>query len=196
MTGPDEEVPEAGDRPRVVIRADLRPGLTVLGVVTVLGLPLGWLWSVLAPSEVVRLGPGGATTPVLSQSEHRFDALALFVLLGLAAGVLIGVVVWLLRQRRGPVILIAATTGALASAWLARYTGQLLTTGHELGAGTAGDLTALAASVESSWAVVAQPLGVALAYSSAVSWNGHDDLGRQPVRTWPRGVGPGPRQHS
>lgn len=164
-----------------MIRADLRPGLVVLGAVAVLGLPVGWLWSVLAPSEVVRRGPGGVTTSLLSQSEHRFDALALFVLLGLAAGVLTGAAVWLLRTRRGPVILVAATAGALAAACLARYTGELLTTGHEFGTGASGELTALAASVGSWWAVVAQPLGVALAYSSAVAWHGHDELGRQPV---------------
>ncbi len=179
MTDTDAAAPEAGNRPAVVIRADLRPGLAVLGVVTVLGLPLGWLWSVLAPSAVARRGPGGVTMSLLSQSEHRFDALALFVLLGLAAGVLTGAAAWLLRGRRGPVVLLAATAGALAAACLARYTGQLLTTGYEFGTDASGELVALAASVESWWAVVAQPLGVALAYGSAVSWNGHDDLGRQ-----------------
>jgi hypothetical protein len=178
VTGQDAAAPDAG-RPPLVIRADLRPGLAVLVAVTVLGLPLGWLWSVLAPSVVVGRGPGGVVAPLLSQSEHRFDALAVFVLLGLAAGVLTGVAVWLLRSRRGPVVLIAATVGALAAACLARYTGELLATGH---GAAAGELAALAASVGSWWAVVAQPLGVALAYGSAVAWNGHDDLGRQPAR--------------
>jgi hypothetical protein len=180
-------VTDADHRPRHVSRADLRAGATVLGLVTVLGLPLGWLWSVLAPSEVVRRGPGGTATSLLSQSEHRFDALAVFVLLGLAAGVLTGAVVWLLRRRRGPVMPIAATVGALAAAVLARYTGQLLTTEQVVGelraAGAAGTLVARAASIESWWATIAQPLGVALAYSTAASWNGHDQLHRWPART-------------
>lgn len=176
-----------GHRPRVVIRADLRAGVTALAVATVFGLPLGWLWSVLAPSEMVRRAPGGRDASLLSQSEHRFDALAVFILLGLAAGVLTGAAVWLLRQRRGPVMLIAATAGGLGAAALALYTGQLLTTEHVIAgsrvAGAAGPLVARAASVESWWAVIAQPLGVALAYSFAASWNGRDHLDRQQART-------------
>ncbi len=178
MTDPDTAEPDAepADYPRVVIRADLRTGVTVLGAVAVLGLPLGWLWSALAPPEVLRSG-GGAATSALSQSEHRFDALALFVLLGLAAGVLTGAVVWLLREYRGPVLLIAATAGGLVAAWLALRTGQLLTADGLVAAG-AGQFAVRVPAIESSWAVVAQPLGVALAYSCAVACNGRDDLGR------------------
>lgn len=179
MTGPDAVAPatEPPEYPRVVVRADLRPGAAVLVAVTMLGLPLGWLWSVLAPPEVVPTGDGATVTSALSQSEHRFDALALFVLLGLGAGVLTGVVVWLLRQRRGPVLVTAATAGALVAALLARYTGQLLTP-DGLVAAAAGEFAARAPDIESYWVVVAQPLGVALAYSFAVACNGHDDLGR------------------
>lgn len=159
-----------------MIVADLRPAAVVAAAVAVLGLPLGWLWSVLAPAEV-RAATNGAATALLSQSEHRFDALALFVLLGLAAGVLTGAVVWLLRQHRGPVLVIAATAGALAAAWLARHSGQLLAP-DGLVAAAAGEFAIRGPEVESPWAVVAQPLGVALAYGGAVACNGHDDLGR------------------
>lgn len=178
MTGPDTAVAAAEpEYPRVASRADLRPALWVSGAAALLGLPLGWLWSVLAPPEVVPAGGGATVTSALSQSEHEFDALALFVLLGLAAGVLTGAVVWLLRAHRGPVSAIAATAGALVAAWLALRTGQLLTA-DVLAVTTVGEFTALAPVVASSWAVVAQPLGVALAYSCAVACNGHDDLGR------------------
>ncbi len=176
MTDPDAAAPDV-EHPRVVIREDLRPGIAVLGAVALLGLPLGWLWSALAPPELVRTGDGGAATSGLSQTEHRFDALALFVLLGLAAGLLTGVVVWLLREYRGPVLAVAATAGALVAAWLALRTGELLTA-DELVATAAGQFAARAPTVGSSWAVVAQPFGVALAYSFAVASNGHDDLGR------------------
>ena len=65
---------------------DLRPALGAFAAVAVLGLPLGWVWSRLAPPEVVRVAADGALVPLLGESEHRFDALALFVLLGFAAG--------------------------------------------------------------------------------------------------------------
>lgn len=175
MTDPDAA--ESSEHPRVVIRADLRPGIAVLVAVALLGLPLGWLWSALAPPELVRTGGGDTATSAVSQSEHRFDALAVFVLLGLAAGVLTGAVVWLFREHRGPVLVIAATVGALGAAWLALGTGQLLTA-DDVVAVAQGRFIARAPVVESSWAVVAQPLGVALAYSFAVAGNGHDDLGR------------------
>jgi hypothetical protein len=181
VTDPDTAAPaaEPADYPRVVIRADLRSGVTVLAAVAVLGLPLGWLWSVLAPPEVVR-SDGGTAAALLSQSEHRFDALALFVLLGLAAGVLTGAVVWQLRQRRGPVVLIGATAGGLVAAWLALQTGQLLTADGLAAAAAAGEFATRAPAIESAWAVVAQPLGVALSYGCAVACNSHDDLGRTP----------------
>ncbi|MQA16837.1 MAG: DUF2567 domain-containing protein [Pseudonocardiaceae bacterium] len=162
-------------------RAELLPSLRVLGAVAVLGLPLGWLWSLLAPPEVVRVQRGRVTSPLLAQSTHRFDDLAVFLLLGLAAGVLTGAAVWLLRQRRGPVMLVAATAGALAGAWLALHTGEVLAGWRYTGALEAvpvGELGLLAPTVASSWAVVMQPLWTAFAYGAAASWNASDDLGR------------------
>lgn len=84
---------------------------------------------------------------------------------------------WSLRQHRGPVLVIAATAGALVAAWLALHTGQLLTPDGLVPA-AAGEFAIRGPDVESSWAVVAQPLAVALAYGCAVACNGHDDLGR------------------
>lgn len=177
-------------RPRVVVRADLMPGLRVLGAVAVLGLPLGWLWSRLAPAEIAavvagpRAGQLGAgqlgVLPLPGQSEHRFDAMATFVLLGLAMGVLTGVALWLLRGRRGPVVLVAAVLGSLIAAWLAMRVGLwLVDWRYPLAAPKPGDVITRAPVLDSAWVVVAQPFGVAIAYSLAVSWNGAEDLGRR-----------------
>ncbi|MGH4020657.1 MAG: DUF2567 domain-containing protein [Pseudonocardiaceae bacterium] len=168
------------DRPTRT-RAEVVAALRVFGTVAVLGVPLGWVWSRLAPPEVVRIGRDGRIVELIGQSEHRFDALAVFLLLGLAVGVLTGAAVWLLRARRGPVTLLAAVLGALVAAWLAMRTGQILVAwryAEALAAATPGELVPRAPVIESAWAVVAQPLGVALAYSSMVAWNGTDDLGR------------------
>lgn len=180
MTGPLP--PAERDEMVAPLRADLLPALGVLVTVAVLGVPLGWVWSRLAPAEVVRVvdGRGGAAT-LLQQSEHRFDALAVFVLLGLAAGVLTGVAVWLLRQQRGPVVLLATVVGALLASWLAMRTGQALAAAEMGGALTAaapGEFAPRPPVIESAWVVLAQPLGVALAYSTGASWHGSDDLGR------------------
>lgn len=179
-------------RPRVVVRADLMPALRVLGAVAVLGLPLGWLWSRLAPAEIAAVvaGPsagqlGAGQLGVVSlpgQSEHRFDALATFVLLGLGVGVLTGVALWLSRGRRGPVVLVAAVLGSLIAAWLAMRVGLwLVDWRYPLAAPKSGDVITRAPVLDSAWVIIAQPFGVAIAYSLAVSWNGAEDLGRSPL---------------
>ncbi len=178
-------------RPRVVVRADLIPALRVLGAVTVLGLPLGWLWSRLAPAEIAAVvaGPGAGqigagqigVLPLPGQSEHRFDAMATFVLIGLAVGILTGVALWLWRGRRGPVVLVAAVLGSLVAAWLAMRVGLWLVDWfYPLAGPKPGDVITRAPVLESTWVVVAQPFGVAIAYSLTVSWNGAEDLGRAP----------------
>ncbi|MFN2494499.1 MAG: DUF2567 domain-containing protein [Pseudonocardiaceae bacterium] len=181
------EVSPRPSRPRVVIRADLRPAVSVLAVVAVLGVPLGLLWSWLAPPEIVRVLVDPATgqvgvLPLAGQSEHRFGGMAIFVLLGIATGVLSGAALWLLRQRRGPVVLVAAVLGSVAAAWLAMRVGLWLVQWRYPGPAGAqpGDVVVRAPVLESAWVVVAQPFGVALAYSLAVAWNSTADLGRSP----------------
>ncbi|WP_019816250.1 DUF2567 domain-containing protein, partial [Saccharomonospora saliphila] len=122
---PRQEVfPAAPRNARVVVRADLVPAFGVLSVVGVLGIALGWVWSLLAPTQRMRVvTDGGEAVPLQWESWHRFDGLALFVLLGLAVGVLTGVAVWLLRARRGPVVLIGAVAGSVLAAWLATRLG-------------------------------------------------------------------------
>lgn len=171
-------------RPRVVVRADLLPALGVLCVVAALGLPLGWLWSRLAPPELVMISPHaatpGAVLPLAGQSEHRFDGMATFLVLGIAAGVLTGAALWLLRRRRGPVVLVAAVLGSLLSAWLAMRTGAWLAAARYPDLASTGQAFPRAPALESSWVVIGQPFGTAIAYSVTTAWNGADDLGRDP----------------
>ncbi len=180
--------PESGDRcapsqPGVVVRADLVPALLVLCAVAASGPLLGWLWSQLAPPEFVRFsaratGPGGVL-PLAGQSEHRFDDMAIFLLLGLAAGVLTGAALWLLRQRRGPVVLAAAVLGSLIAAWLAMRVGLWLASARYPDLASTGLAFPRAPVLESSWVVIAQPFGAAVVYCIATAWNGSDDLGRE-----------------
>lgn len=184
MSAAVQQAPEsAPSRSGVVVRGDLLPALGVLCAVAVLGLPLGWLWSRFAPPEFVVLPAGaagpGAVLPLVGQSEHRFDDMATFVLLGLAAGVLAGAAVWLLRQRRGPVMLVAAVLGALISAWLAMNLGLSLADARYPDVAVPGVAFLRAPVLESSWVVVAQPFGVAIAYCVTTAWHRSDDLGRE-----------------
>jgi hypothetical protein len=168
--------------PRVVVRADLLAGLVVVALVGVLGVPLGWIWSQLAPGQRMRvIAADREPVPLPLESWHRFEDLAVFLLLGLAAGVLVGAVMWLLRERRGPVLMLAAIAGSVLAGWLAMRLGVAF--GQLRFAVPArpavGAVLERAPVLESGWGVLAQPLAVALVYGFLAAWNGHDDLGRR-----------------
>ncbi|MGB9280545.1 MAG: DUF2567 domain-containing protein [Pseudonocardiaceae bacterium] len=175
-----QQVPEpVPARPGVVVRADLAPALGVLCAVIVLGLPLGVLWSWLAPPEFVARSalaptPGGVL-PFVGQSEHRFDDMATFVLFGLAAGVLTGAVLWLFRRWRGPLVLVAAVLGSLLAAWLAMRIGLWLAAAQYPDLARTGAPFPQAPVLESAWVIVTQPFGVAVTYCITAAWNGAED---------------------
>ena len=166
--------------PRPVVRADLLPALSTTSLIALLGVPLGWIWSRLAPPERSTLAPGGTTTSLV-ESYHEFDALALFLLLSAVFGLLTGAVLWLVRRRRGPVLLLGGAVGSLLAAWLGAQMGESFAASlHSPPPEPAlGQLIALAPEVGTGWAVVVQPLTCALAYGLAAAWNGFDDLGRR-----------------
>ncbi|MFL6143474.1 MAG: DUF2567 domain-containing protein [Labedaea sp.] len=171
-------------RSRVLVKPDLLPAAAILVLVAVLGLAVGWLWSRLAPPQQVRVLPD-RQVPLPIESYHRFDDLGIFVFLCLGAGLCTGLGVWLLRERRGPVLLVAAVLGSLAAAWLAAKVGLALAHARypQPQAPKLGDVVAKAPVLESWWAIVAWPLTAALVYGVMSAWNGLDDLGRRPV--WP-----------
>ncbi|NIH87878.1 DUF2567 domain-containing protein [Amycolatopsis granulosa] len=183
--GPGPELPvlftRRPARPRVVVKADLLPAVSLLSLIGIAGIPLGWVWSLLAPPERVRVFDGGQLVPLQLESWHRFDGLAVFALLGLAAGVVTGVAVWMLRERRGPVIMIAAVLGGLLAAWLGAQMGVAFANGTYAVTTTpaVGDVIERAPRLESMWVLVAQPLATALVYGLLAGWNGRDDLGRR-----------------
>jgi hypothetical protein len=174
-------------RPRVVIKADLLPALSVLSTVSLLGLAVGWLWSRLAPPRRMIINEDGKpvsvdiATHAQAESFHRFDALVLFTLLCLAAGFVTGVAVWFLRERRGPVIMIAAALGSAVGGWLAIQVGTAWVLGRYP---VDTDLKVLdvvfeAPRLDSAWGLVAWPLTTALTYGVMAAWNSMDDLGRR-----------------
>jgi Protein of unknown function (DUF2567) len=171
----------APPKPKVVVKADLLPAISAISLVSLLGLPVGWLWSRLAPPQESVLGQGGSVTPLLVESYHEFDGIAIFSLLAFAAGLLTAAVLWRIRGRRGPVMLIGGVLGSLVASWLGIQMGGSFAAGlypmppnPQL-----GDLITIAPEVTTKWALVAMPLALSLGYGIATSWNGFDDLGRR-----------------
>ncbi|OLF04384.1 hypothetical protein BLA60_41070 [Actinophytocola xinjiangensis] len=174
-------------RPRVVVRADLLPAVSVLATVSMLGFLVGWLWSLLAPATRRVIGRDGEDLPLSAltanqaESYHRGDALVIFLLLGLAAGLCTGLAVWFLRGRRGPVVMIAAVLGSGLGGWLAVLLGESWAAGrYPLPAKVEVlDVIRLAPVVDSQWVLLAWPLTTALMYGVMAAWNSMDDLGRR-----------------
>lgn len=168
-------------RPRVVIKADLLPALSVLSTVSLLGLAIGWLWSRLAPPVRLVVTQDGTPVPLTAESYHRFDALVLFALFGLAAGLVTGLAVWFLRERRGPVIMIAATVGSGLGGWLAMQVGTAWAEARYPVSAKVEvlDVVVQAPQLESAWVLLAWPLTTALVYGVLAAWNAMDDLGRR-----------------
>jgi hypothetical protein len=169
------------ERPRVVIKKDLLPALSVLSTVSLLGLAVGWLWSRLAPPQRLVIAQDGSPVPLTAESYHRFDDLVLFALLGLAAGLLTGLGVWFLRERRGPVVMLAAVGGSAMGGWLAMQVGVAWAEGRFPVSGKVEvlDVVVRAPQLESAWVLLAWPLAAALTYGVMAAWNSMDDLGRR-----------------
>lgn len=168
--------------PKVVVKADLLPAISILSTAGLLGIPLGWVWSLMAPAERVRVvTPAGDRAPLELESWHRFDDLGIYTLLAIGIGLVVGAIVWLLRERRGPVALIAATAGSALAGWLGTQMGSAFANAHyKLDSAPAlGAVVAQAPVLESSWVLVAAPMATALAYLVLASWNSRDDLGRR-----------------
>jgi hypothetical protein len=169
-------------RPRVAIKSDLLPAVSVASTAALLGLPLAWIWSRIAPAIPGALDASGHPVALPSPyGYHRFDDLAIFMLMGLAAGLITGVAMWMLRERRGPTILLAGVLGSFIAAWLAMHTGLSFAAGHYTltTPPKPGAVFNLAPRLETSWVLVVQPLGTALAYGVLAAWNGMNDLGRR-----------------
>jgi hypothetical protein len=169
------------ERSKVVIKADLLPALSVVASVSLLGLAVGWLWSRLAPPQRMVISQDGTPVPLTAESFHRFDVLGLFVLLGLSAGLVTGLAVWLLRERRGPVVMVAATLGSAVGAWLAMRVGTAWAEGRfPIGDHVKTlDVVLKAPRLESAWGLLAWPMVTALVYGVMAAWNAMDDLGRR-----------------
>lgn len=157
----------------------LRPALAVLTATTAIGVPVALLWMALAPPEVARVVEGGVSEPLVGENEHRFDGLAIFVLLTLAAGVLAAVGLWMLRDLRGPVTLLTAVGGSMLAGAVAVSLGEWLADQRYDGSGEAGQLVDLAPEIASWWVLLAMPLGLSLTYATLTACTTAPSLGRR-----------------
>jgi hypothetical protein len=123
------EAPDPVDRPRNRVLV----GAGVAVVVALLGVPLAWIWSAVAPWLPARLS-GGELFYADPEGEQRAGAEGWFILLTIGTGILVALITWFaLRRFRGSVMIAALAIGSTAAGWI---TWRI---GHNIGKSAAMD---------------------------------------------------------
>ncbi|RVW00412.1 DUF2567 domain-containing protein [Rhodococcus spongiicola] len=161
-------------RPRLLLSpARLVSSLVLLGAVS------GIVWAFLAPAERLLVVAEDQGVVLTTESLHRFDAVAIFVGIGLVLGVLSAVAVWGIRKSRGPVAVAALVVGSGLGSGVAALAGMgvaRLRFPREDNP-SVGSIVAMAPGLSTPMVMVVQPLAAALVYLLLVSLSPHDDLG-------------------
>ncbi|MDQ1730535.1 MAG: hypothetical protein QOK10_694 [Pseudonocardiales bacterium] len=113
------------------------PWAIVFGGQLLLGLIAGLIWLAWAPKTVGYLIPGAnnATLFIPDESENQIAGDGRYCLLTVIVGAAAALLAWyLLRHRRGPLTLTALALSSLLSSLLARWIGEVLSSGHNTGA--------------------------------------------------------------
>ena len=124
--GPAGQWPAGG--PPSAIQGASPTFIAIAGVIAgtaVLGVAAGFLWAAVAPRALVEVvGPGSADI-VNPETNAFFAADGLFILLGVAGGLVSGAVGYALAVRRnGPPAMAGVLAGGLAASLLAKWIGQ------------------------------------------------------------------------
>jgi hypothetical protein len=156
--------------------------LAAVAALALLGAALAFLWVQLAPRLVFRVVQPGRAVPVVPEAEEYVAADGRFVLITLAAGIVAGLVWWLLRGTRGPVVLAALALGGLLGAVVTWRLGLLLAPGYspadlqEVGRTVTEPLTLRARA-----ALVVEPVAAVVVYLLGAGFTAHNDLGVDPA---------------
>jgi hypothetical protein len=159
-------------------RRELTTALAAVVALAALGAVLALLWVRLAPRLEFRVMEPGRAVPVVPEAEEYVAADGRFVLLTLAAGALAGLVCWLLRGSRGPLVLVALAAGGLLGALVTWRLGVWLAPGY-----APGDLQVVGRTVtqpldlRAKAALVVEPIAAVVAYLLGVGFTAHNDLG-------------------
>jgi len=189
--------PPVGLLTRREVLGDVRPVLRIVLAVLGGGLLVGVLWALVAPGQTTVTTATGASAGLAAESDHVFDATAVFFLLATAYGVVVGALAWRARRRRGPVMLLGIAAATTAGAWLAARVGTwlagpltdrnpvgvLLDRAEASSTGTPGPpipatLATVPAEIGSFWTVLGAGVGAVLVYLLCAIALGVDDLGR------------------
>jgi hypothetical protein len=117
-----EPTPVPFEKARRPVFPPIFAAVLVAVVVAGMGLVIGWLWAELAPRVgVIKTANGFIYAD--AEPEQAVAADGWFAIIGAAAGLVFGVLVWQLRRFRGVVMMVGLAMGSLIGAYLAWWLG-------------------------------------------------------------------------
>ncbi|MGW4120457.1 DUF2567 domain-containing protein [Nocardia sp. NPDC004711] len=162
-----------------VLMREVRAAAVVCTVLVAVSALAGVVWAFLAPAEQLLVVEPDRGTALTGESMHRFDALAIFVLIGIVLGVLGTAAAWRWRRARGPVLLSGILLGSLGGAFLMKVVGEVVAEQlHTRPQHPAlHSIVDFAPAVEGWAALIAQPLAAAVVALLLTALSTSDDLG-------------------
>lgn len=162
-----------------VLRREARAAAIVLVALVVVSALTGVAWGYLAPPERLYVVEPDRGSVLSGESAHQFDALAIFVLIGIVTGILTAVATWRWRTVRGPILLAGVLLGSLAGAFVMRWVGEGVAEAvharpkHP----PVHSIVEIAPTMQAWPAMIAQPLTAALVILILTALSVADDLG-------------------
>jgi hypothetical protein len=146
------------------------------------GLLTGLIWAAVAPHGVAKMTVIGAVR-TLPYGEAAFGGEAMFGLVGVGAGLIVGVGVHLVgpaRRHRGPLMLLGVALGSLGAAWIASKAGGsigLIEYHRLLHDAAQGQLFRMPVKLTAYGLLLVQPLVATAAYTLLAAWSPDPQLG-------------------
>ena len=149
--------------------------------VAVAGAPLGVLWRFLAPTVPMVVTAGGIAVNDPSPEEF-IAAESWFAILGLAFGLVVAIVAWLvLRRHRGPGLVAGVTAGTLTAAVLAWQLGRRIGLGAYSAwrdTATSGATFAAPPDLHAYGTLLVPAFAAAIVLTLLAGWSNDPDLDR------------------
>lgn len=161
-------------------REDVRAGVITVLALTVTGLGAGALWAWLAPRADYRVTETQVVPVVgVPSAEVLFADDGVYVLVLAGLGVVAGVLVWLMRRRRGVPALVGLAGGMVGAGVVAWQVGELLGAGPTEGElAEVGRTITTGVDLAATAALAIGPFAAVLTYLVATALTPDDDLGR------------------
>lgn len=162
-------------------RREITTALATIAGLALLGAALAPLWVRLAPRLEFRVDQPGRAVPVIPEAEEYVAADGRFVLITMAAGLVAGLVCWLLRGSRGPLVLAAVALGGLLGAVVTWRLGVRLEPGFRPeDLQEVGRIVSQPLELRARAALVVEPVAAVLVYLLGAGFTAHNDLGVDP----------------